>query len=199
MIQTKGPSDVAIGVVVAFLLLVAVVVYSPDLWFLCMIAMPLFIHAMHDCTTITMEAQGCAVSIFGWKQFYSWDELQTIRFLDFGRQRFSGRNGQITYCEGVLFCKKRIKKYPHSIDPDTYIFLHHPFSLSCFYIQFTPTNKYAITLFPSKGDKMQKELPCFYPVDRASFLSCIEKWGVKVEGLNAPYPPEKVEQQKKRR
>ena len=33
---------------------------------------------------------------------------------------------------------------------------------------------------------------CFFPVEKTDFLSKIEEWGVKVEGLNAPLPPEEM-------
>ncbi len=207
MIRTKGPWDGAIGILIC-LIIMHIVFFSeiepprPPLSyvFLVIIDVPLLSSALDDCKIITIDASGCTVSLFFWRRFYPWDSLQTIRFLDFSRARFAGSSyGGPCYCEGVLFSMKRIKKYPQYMDPNTYIFLHYPFSPSCFYIQFTPTRKYVGSPLRRDDGTMPKELPCNFPVDRVTFLSCIEEWGVQVEGLNAPYPPEELETKKKRR
>lgn len=204
MIQVKGPRDRAIGIFVAllfanwFLLTEIMNLMHPALYLILIVIDVLGVLMIwHDCKTVSIDASGCTVSIFLWKKFYPWYMMKTIRYLDFGQERTSSGKSPITFSEGILFCKQRIKKYPSQIDPDTYIFLHYPFSLSCFYIQFTPTHKNETSLF-SLHEKKNRELPCIYPVDRKLFLSCIEEWGIKVEGLNIPYPWEEMEGKKEK-
>lgn len=202
MIQTRGSIERAVMfVILAIGIVLLCISVSGFMYVILPIAIPiLFIYAMHLWKTITMDEHGCTVSLFRLQRFYPWSSLKTIRFLDFGKARFSSDNyGGYSYCEGVLFCTRKIKVYPQNSGPDDYIFLHYPFSLSCFYIQFTPTKKYIGSPLRRDDGTMPKELPCTFPVDRARFLSCIEEWGVKVEGLNVPYPPEELEAQKKKR
>ncbi len=202
MIQTRGSIERAVVFAVLAVCLVLLCISISGLMYIILpIAVPtLFIFAMHLCKTITMDEHGCTVSLFWLHRFYPWSSLETIRLLDFGQARFASDNyGGYSYCEGVLFCVRKIKKYPQNITPDDYIFLHFPFSFRCFYIQFTPTKKYVGSPLRRDDGTMPKELPCTFPVDRVTFLSCIEEWGVQVEGLNAPYPPEELETKKKRR
>ena len=40
----------------------------------------------------------------------------------------------------------------------------------------------------------------FYPyrVDRVEFMSKVEEWGLKIEGLNVPMPPEQLAAKKRK-
>ena len=48
----------------------------------------------------------------------------------------------------------------------------------------------------SDGYKKSKFYP--YPVKREEFMSKVEEWGLKIEGLNVPMPPEQLAAKKKR-
>ena len=193
MIDTKESLGLKQGLFLIILLLLVMAFLAEEGRFLALIFLPpLLLLFFSSCKRIHMDAQGCKVQILFWKRSYPWSRFQTIRFLDFSKQRGSSSFGVSPYCPGVIFYTKRMKKYPCTWDPDSFLFLHDPFCRKGFYVQFTPTNQYAASL---KG--APKERPCYYPVDRETFLSYAEKWGLKIEGLNVPMPPEQLASKKK--
>lgn len=139
--------------------------------------------------TIRMDARGCDVQILFWHKFYPWSGFRTIRLLD-----FSKINMKLNfYGEGILFSTRKIKKYPFSIDPDSYLAWTDPLCRTGFYIQFPPESaeptEYRAS--PFSGDYA-------YRIRREEFMAKAEEWGLKIEGLNVPMPPEQLVSRKKK-
>ena len=144
---------------------------------------------------VQMSKDGCLIKVFFWKRFYRWNTFKTVRLLDFSQYTKGGNHGNAPYfSEGILFCTRRIPKYPVKVDPPTYFLLRDPLGLRSFYIQFPPESAYT-----TKMEFGVLEYG-FYPyrVDRAEFMSKVEEWGLKIEGLNVPMPPEQLAAKKKR-
>ena len=142
-----------------------------------------------------MSKDGCLIKVFFWKRFYRWNTFKTVRLLDFGQYIKGGNHGNAPYfSEGILFCTRRIPKYPVKVDPPTYFLLRDPLGLRSFYIQFPPESAYT-----TKMEFGVLEYG-FYPyrVDRAEFMSRVEEWGLKIEGLNVPMPPEQLAAKKRK-
>ena len=161
---------------------------------MCVVGIPLLLFIPSFFKELQMTEDGCLIKVFFWKRFYRWDAFETARLLDFGQcVRGGNHNSAPRFSEGILCCTRRIQRYPVKLDPTTYFALHDPLGLHSFYIQFPPESAYTT-----------KELGVpeseFYPyrVNRAEFMSKVEEWGLKIEGLNVPMPPEQLAAKKKR-
>lgn len=206
MIKTKGPR-----IVIFFILLAIIVVsyaFSGDLFendnaptksvvlaFLIIVYYLGCWTLLHSSKTIQMGREGVHISILFCKRHYDWSRFQTIRYVDFRKCLIGqGKYPPARAEEGIIFSTRVIKRYPILIIPGYYLLFVHPFSPSVFYIQFPPNG------YPYSIDEVgvfTGHYPCHFPVDKELFLSKIEEWGVKVEGINAPLPPEE-EQARKR-
>ena len=141
-----------------------------------------------------MSKDGCLIKVFFWKRFYRWDAFETVRLLDFGQYIKGGNHGNAPYfSEGILFCTRRIPKYPVKVDPPSYFLLRDPLGLRSFYIQFPPKET-----FSAKWLGVPVSSLYLYPVRREEFMSKVDEWGLKIEGLNVPMPPEQLAAKKKR-
>lgn len=70
---------------------------------------------------VQMFKDGCLIKVFFWKRFYRWNTFKTVRLLDFSQYTKGGNHGNAPYfSEGILFCTRRIPKYPVKVDPPTY-------------------------------------------------------------------------------
>ena len=141
-----------------------------------------------------MSEDGCIIKVLFWKRIYCWNAFETVRFLDFNQCSKGGHYGGAPYfSEGILFCTRRIPKYPVKVDPPTYFLLRDPQGLRSFYIQFPPESSYT---------KKQLGVPEYgfyqYRLDREEFMSKVEEWGLKIEGLNVPMPPEQLAAKKRK-
>ncbi len=139
--------------------------------------------------SIRMDSRGCDVQIFFWHKFYPWSSFRTIRLLD-----FSKINMKLNfYGEGILFSTRKIKKYPFSIDPDSYLAWTDPLCRTGFYIQFPPESAE-----PAEYHGAPFSSDYAYRIRREEFVSKVEEWGLKIEGLNVPMPPEQSAAKKKK-
>ena len=139
--------------------------------------------------SIRMDSRGCYVQVLFWHKFYPWSGFRTIRLLD-----FSKINMKLNfYGEGILFSTRKIKKYPFSIDPDSYLALTDPLCRTGFYIQFPPESAE-----PAEYHRLPLSSDYAYRIRREEFMSKVEEWGLKIEGLNVPMPPEQLAAKKKR-
>lgn len=178
------------------LLLMIIPVFFNDAWRIVMyiVGIPLLLYIPSFFKELQMSKDGCLIKVFLWKRFYRWNAFETIRLLDFGQCGGSNHGNAPYFSEGILFCTRRIPKYPVKVDPPTYFLLRDPLGLRSFYIQFPPESAYT-----TKMEFGVLEYG-FYPyrVDRAEFMSKVEEWGLKIEGLNVPMPPEQLAAKKKR-
>ena len=143
---------------------------------------------------VQMFKDGCLIKVFFWKRFYRWNTFKTVRLLDFSQYTKGGNHGNAPYfSEGILFYTRRIRKYPVKLDPTSYLILHDPLGLHSFFIQFPPESSYT---------KKQLGVPEYgfyqYRLDREEFMSKVEEWGLKIEGLNVPMPPEQLAAKKRK-
>ena len=162
---------------------------------MCVVGIPLLLYIPSFFKEIQMSRDGCHIKVFFWKRFYPWDAFETVRLLDFGQYIKGGNHGNAPYfSEGILFCTRRIPKYPVKVDPPTYFLLRDPLGLRSFYIQFPPESAYT-----TKMEFGVLEYG-FYPyrVDRAEFMAKVDEWGLKIEGLNVPMPPEQLAAKKRK-
>ena len=178
------------------LLLMIIFAFFNDAWRIVMyiVGIPLLLYIPSFFKELQMSKDGCLIKVFLWKRFYRWNTFKTVRLLDFGQYIKGGNHGNAPYfSEGILFCTRRIPKYPVKVDPPTYFLLRDPLGLRSFYIQFPPESAYT-----TKMEFGVLEYG-FYPyrADRAEFMSKVEEWGLKIEGLNVPMPPEQLAAKKK--
>lgn len=162
---------------------------------MCVVGIPLLLYIPSFFKEIQMSRDGCLIKVFFWKRFYRWDAFETVRLLDFGQYIKGGNHGNAPYfSEGILFCTRRILKYPVKVDPPTYFLLRDPLGLRSFYIQFPPESAYTTKM--AFGVLEYGFYP--YRADRAEFMSKVEEWGLKIEGLNVPMPPEQQAAKKRK-
>ena len=162
---------------------------------MCVVGIPLLLYIPSFFKEIQMSRDGCLIKVFFWKRFYRWDAFETVRLLDFGQYIKGGNHGNAPYfSEGILFCTRRIPKYPVKVDPPTYFLLRDPLGLRSFYIQFPPESAYTTKM--AFGVLEYGFYP--YRADRAEFMSKVEEWGLKIEGLNVPMPPEQLAAKKRK-
>ena len=193
MLTVKTYTRDAMGATVLLVVFWIIALFSEAVLFsMALATIPCILGILGRSKVIQMYSKGCVVRILFWKRFYPWDVFQTIRLLDFSRA--PGAKNSHTFCEGILFSTKKIRKYPGKIDPETYLALHDPFCRKGFYIQFPPESAYT-----TKMEFGVLEYG-FYPyrVDRAEFMSKVEEWGLKIEGLNVPMPPEQLAAKKRK-
>ena len=193
MLTVKTYTRDAMGATVLLVVFWIIALFSEAVLFsMALATIPCILGILGRSKVIQMHSKGCVVRILFWKRFYPWDAFQTIRLLDFSRA--PGAKNSHTFCEGILFSTKKIRKYPGKIDPETYLALHDPFCRKGFYIQFPPESAYTTKM--AFGVLEYGFYP--YRADRAEFMSKVEEWGLKIEGLNVPMPPEQLAAKKKR-
>lgn len=162
---------------------------------MCVVGIPLLLYIPSFFKEIQMSRDGCLIKVFFWKRFYRWDAFETVRLLDFGQYIKGGNHGNAPYfSEGILFCTRRIPKYPVKVDPPTYFLLRDPLGLRSFYIQFPPESAYTTKM--AFGVLEYGFYP--YRADRAEFMAKVDEWGLKIEGLNVPMPPEQLAAKKRK-
>ena len=179
------------------LLLMIIPVFFNDAWRIVMyiVGIPLLLYIPSFFKELQMSKDGCLIKVFFWKRFYRWNTFKTVRLLDFSQYTKGGNHGNAPYfSEGILFCTRRIPKYPVKVDPPTYFLLRDPLGLRSFYIQFPPESAYTTKM--AFGVLEYGFYP--YRADRAEFMSKVEEWGLKIEGLNVPMPPEQLAAKKRK-
>ena len=192
MLTVKTYTRDAMGATVLLVVFWIIALFSEAVLFsMALATIPCILGILGRSKVIQMHSKGCVVRILFWKRFYPWDAFQTIRLLDFSRA--PGAKNSHTFCEGILFSTKKIRKYPCKIDPETYLALHDPFCRKGFYIQFPPKET-----FSAKWLGVPVSSLYLYPVRREEFMSEVNEWGLKIEGLNVPMPPEQLAAKKKR-
>ena len=178
------------------LLLMIIFAFFNDAWRIVMyiVGIPLLLYIPSFFKELQMSKDGCLIKVLFWKRFYRWNAFETIRLLDFGQCGGSNHGNAPYFSEGILFCTRRIPKYPVKVDPPTYFLLRDPLGLRSFYIQFPPESAYT-----TKMEFGVLEYG-FYPyrADRAEFMSKVEEWGLKIEGLNVTMPPEQLAAKKRK-
>ena len=177
------------------LLLMIIFAFFNDAWRIVMyiVGIPLLLYIPSFFKELQMSKDGCLIKVFLWKRFYRWNAFETIRLLDFGQCGGSNHGNAPYFSEGILFCTRRIPKYPVKVDPPTYFLLRDPLGLRSFYIQFPPKET-----FSAKWLGVPVSSLYLYPVRREEFMSKVDEWGLKIEGLNVPMPPEQLAAKKKR-
>ena len=178
------------------LLLMIIFAFFNDAWRIVMyiVGIPLLLYIPSFFKELQMSKDGCLIKVFLWKRFYRWIAFETIRLLDFGQCGGSNHGNAPYFSEGILFCTRRIPKYPVKVDPPTYFLLRDPLGLRSFYIQFPPESAYTTKM--AFGVLEYGFYP--YRADRAEFMSKVEEWGLKIEGLNVPMPPEQLAAKKRK-
>ena len=179
------------------LLLMIIFAFFNDAWRIVMyiVGIPLLLYIPSFFKELQMSKDGCLIKVFFWKRFYRWNTFKTVRLLDFSQYTKGGNHGNAPYfSEGILFCTRRIPKYPVKVDPPTYFLLRDPLGLRSFYIQFPPESAYTTKM--AFGVLEYGFYP--YRADRAEFMSKVEEWGLKIEGLNVPMPPEQLAAKKRK-
>lgn len=207
MIETHGQEGMhSIWFVVVLYLLVSFTA-AELMSLMLLLAMPLILILRVLDKRIQITPEGCMVKTLFFKHFYRWSELQTVRYMDFEKPavamdqriirfidtrlkplKFRSRT-RSDYGVGILFSTRKLGRYP-VLDPDTYHLLHDPFCLNSFYIQLLPESDFYEW---SDGYKKSKFYP--YPVKREEFMARAGEWGLKIEGLNVPMPPEANEEE----
>ena len=176
-------------------LLMIIFAFFNDAWRIVMyvVGIPLLLIIPSFFKELQMTEDGCLIKVFFWKRFYRWSAFETVRLLDFGQCGGTSLSGTPYFSEGILFYTRRIRKYPVKLDPTSYFILHDPFGLHSFYIQFPPESAYTTKELGVPDSE-------FYPyrVDRAEFMPKVEEWGLKIEGLNVPMPPEQLAAKKRK-
>lgn len=164
--------------------------FNEVVFFCALICTPFLISAIFGTyKSIEMDSKGCNIRIFFWKKFYPWYRFKTIRLLNFAEIRMRAN----PYTEGILFSTRRIKKYPFTVDLDSYLVCTDPFCRTSFYIQFPPKESY-------EKEELRHQAPedYAYRVKREKFMACAEKWGLKIEGWNVPMPESQTGKKKKK-
>ncbi len=177
-------------------LLMIIFAFFNDAWRIVMyvVGIPLLLIIPSFFKELQMTEDGCLIKVFFWKRFYRWSAFETVRLLDFGQCGGSNHGNAPYFSEGILFCTRRIPKYPVKVDPPTYFLLRDPLGLRSFYIQFPPESAYT-----TKMEFGVLEYGLYpYRADRAEFMSKVEEWGLKIEGLNVPMPPEQLAAKKRK-
>ena len=195
MLKVKEGTGSGIPYAILVLLMIIMAFFN-DAWRIVMyiITIPTLLLIPSLFKEIQMSEDGCIIKVLFWKRIYCWNALETVRFLDFNQCSKGGHYGGAPYfSEGILFCTRRIPKYPVKVDPPTYFLLRDPQGLRSFYIQFPPESSYT---------KKQLGVPEYgfyqYRLDREEFMSKVEEWGLKIEGLNVPMPPEQLAAKKRK-
>lgn len=136
--------------------------------------------------TIVLDANGATIRSLFFKKTIPWAQFQTARLIDFGKTTPPLGLRLSRNTEGVLFQMQSVGPYPIKMTPALFMALGNRFLIRGFFVQFAPDavpSRYAAV-----EDVKTKRSRVDFPVDRAEFLSCMDAWGVRVEGLNAPRP-----------
>ena len=193
MISVKDDTARGIGVLFCDLAFIIMAFFDDTVRIVAfVICFPISLIALECFKKIQMTKDGCLVKLLWTEKFYPWSAFQTIRLLDFRKCATKSRGGA-HYSEGILFFTKRIKNFSFKADPPSFLFLHDPFCRRGFYIQFPPEWSYKKKELGTPVSELYS-----YRVDRAEFMSKVEEWGLKIEGLNVPMPPEQLAAKKKR-
>lgn len=179
---------------VFMLLLVVMACLSEEVLFAALLAAPFLAIIIYRATlSIEMNKNGCEMKSLFSKKFLMWSDFQTIRFQDFSRSNCS-RDCYLFSDQGIIFSTRRIRKNLSWtwMDPASYFSFTDPVCRYGFYIQFDPTEKC------ERKEKIHSKDPIPYHVDYEEFMARAEEWGLKIEGLNAPMPPELTKTKKKR-
>ena len=195
MLKVKEGTGSGIPYAILVLLMIIMAFFN-DAWRIVMyiITIPTLLLIPSLFKEIQMSEDSCIIKVLFWKRIYCWNAFETVRFLDFNQCSKGGHYGGAPYfSEGILFYTRRIRKYPVKLDPTSYLILHDPLGLHSFFIQFPPESSYT---------KKQLGVPEYgfyqYRLDREEFMSKVEEWGLKIEGLNVPMPPEQLAAKKRK-
>ena len=195
MLKVKEGTESGIPYTIVVLIMVIVAFFDFEMRIImCVVGIPLLLYIPSFFKEIQMSRDGCLIKVFFWKRFYRWSDFKTVRLLDFSQCGAGGHHGGVPYfSEGILCYTHRIPKYPVKLDPPTYFLLRDPLGLQSFYIQFPPESSYTKKQFGVPESNFYQ-----YHVKREEFMSKVEEWGLKIEGLNVPMPPEQLAAKKKR-
>lgn len=178
------PDTIGIGICIGILMVTALF-YGEVRIPLAMVLPVLIAGFYRGSLSVKMDKNGCEMKSLFSKSFLAWNDFQTIRVQNFSRSNRS-RDCYLFSDQGIIFSTRRIRKN-HSwvwVDPPVYFCITDLFCRSGFYIQFDPTEKC------EWKRKIREKAPILYHVDREEFMARAEEWGLKIEGLNAPMPPE---------
>ena len=192
-IQRGDKNQIAIFLGIAFGVLCILSCFSVAFCIPTIIVTPMMLCMISYYTkSIEIDQSGCKIKTFLLKRSFAWSDFQTIRMQNFSQQ-YSSKNQMCYFSDrGILFSTHKIREYPLKKSPDDYFLFHDPLSRTGFYLQFDPTAECAKRL----NIKNYSSFP--YRADWWEFMSMVEEWGLKIEGLNVPMPPEQLAAKKKR-
>lgn len=177
------PDTILLGTCMGILVVAAF--FSDAIRITLVVVLPIYLTGFYrDSLSIKMDRSGCEMKSLLSKRLLQWSDFQTIRIQDFSGSNDS-RDPYLYSDQGIIFSTHRIKKHSWVwIDLPTYLWFTDSFCRSRFYIQFDPTEKC------KWKEKIRNKNPILYHVDREEFMARAAEWGLKIEGLNAPMPPE---------
>ena len=122
------------------------------------------LYTIATCRTITMDAEGCTVSLLKYQRRYLWKDLaiKRVEGPHFGLG--------LTYHDGGAFFSVKPVKKKRTTNPVMYCAFRHPFT--CFFVFFVPHRNAA--------DRKNVEMK-IYEVDKQEFLNRMKEWNVDIE------------------
>lgn len=138
---------------------------------------------------LIMNKDGVSFQFYNYERFFRWEELIVRRYIvGKGGMEIGTKNGPSFYYDGIFFSDK----------PIDFFSTFRPFS--CIFVNFYPygiskgNGDYSSQVAARKAFKQSNHapedrppritrMPEFYAVDKAEFLSYMDMWNVKIDGL----------------